>query len=449
MKKWQDNKKVHNKLWGSVYDIALSESAKKKDFLQAWEEINVQELMQSSLGRDANRVPYVIDGSPKFGNLVDCLHIKIGVLFNRILSNLEFAPELIVDLGSGWGRNSLYISKFLNREYNFLSCELSDAGRECTDHLAQVYDLPIKTLPFNYYDNSSLLEYFSKNTYQRVLFFSNHSIEQIQKLEENFFTSILDLPIEQMKFVHIEPIDWQILNNPKNTDSHYNENLYSTLCDLRDARQIKINIIKPSYFGLKHTNTGSLLEWEKMNSTYKISNFFKENPVSDGDTVFSLETSLSNGPKSGAYTIQEYITMKKIRLSSPTSGDRTICGMLRNVNVLSGYQSEKKITQMIATVNNAVLKLREYKQDFDKNWWNNRKDTVLDKNNNVRSNFSPEKLKQAIELIELQDHSLYNSYRDLHNKTNDENIKKFILECVYYTHRINEKLLEYESQKAQ
>ena len=186
-----------------------------------------------------------------------------------------------------------------------------------------------------------------------------------------------------------------------------------------------------------------------MNSTYKISNFFKENPVSDGDTVFSLETSLSNGPKSGAYTIQEYITMKKIRLSSPTSGDRTICGMLRNVNVLSGYQSEKKITQMIATVNNAVLKLREYKQDFDKNWWNNRKDTVLDKNNNVRSNFSPEKLKQAIELIELRDHSLYNSYRDLHNKTNDENIKKFILECVYYTHRINEKLLEYESQKAQ
>jgi len=303
MKNWQDNKKVHNKLWDSVYDLARAEADGNPDFLEAWENINVKELMRGSLGEqllrsirgpgavaddgtvhsfstttaipwNPDRTPYIIDGAHKFGTLLDCIHIKMGIFFERILANLDFEPELIVDLGSGWGRNSLYFSKYLNKEYNFLCCELSDSGRKCADYLAKIYDLPIEALPFNYHDNTSLLEYFSKNNFSRVLFYSIHSIEQIQKIEKSFFTSILDLPIEKVKFIHIEPIDWQILGLPKSTAGaapHYNENLYSILEELEDEGSIKISIVKPSFFGLKHTNTGALLEWEKISSNYALS----------------------------------------------------------------------------------------------------------------------------------------------------------------------------------
>ena len=34
---------------------------------------------------------------------------------------------------------------------------------------------------------------------------------------------------------------------------------------------MKISIVKPSFFGLKYTNTGALLEWEKISSNYALS----------------------------------------------------------------------------------------------------------------------------------------------------------------------------------
>ena len=43
---------------------------------------------------------------------------------------------------------------------------------------------------------------------------------------------------------------------------------------------------------------------------------------------------------------------------------------------------------------------------------------------------------------------VFTSFYELYTGIEDENVKNFILESIYYTHRINEKLIEYEKEEA-
>ena len=130
---------------------------------------------------------------------------------------------------------------------------------------------------------------------------------------------------------------------------------------------------------------------------------------------------------------------KNVRQSALIVGNRTVCQMLRNVNFLMQYKYENLITKIILYVNDAVLKLRKYKNDFDKNWWNNK--TAINFN---RSNFNEYYKELALEFMVIE-HPVFTFYNQLYNiNINDDNIQRFILECIYYTYKINLKLLEYE-----
>lgn len=65
--------------------------------------------------------------------------------------------------------------------------------------------------------------------------------------------------------------------------------------------------------------------------------------------------------------LKNFNITKNVRQSELIVGNRTVCQMLRNVNFLMKYKYENLITKIILYVNDAVLKLREYKNDFDKN----------------------------------------------------------------------------------
>ena len=77
-------------------------------------------------------------------------------------------------------------------------------------------------------------------------------------------------------------------------------------------------------------------------------------------------------------------------------GDRTVCQMLRNINVLTQYKYENIIIVLIKYVNDAVLKLREYKKNFNNNWWNN-KNSI----NYNRSNFDTYYLSISKNLLNI------------------------------------------------
>lgn len=140
-----------------------------------------------------------------------------------------------------------------------------------------------------------------------------------------------------------------------------------------------------------------------------------------------------------ANVLNKFGTEKCVRQEQVQQGDRTVCQMLRNVNVLTGCEYELQITSLIKYINDAVLMLREYKTDFDKNWWDNKGDISFS-----RSTFDPHYLQMSKELLSL-DHPLFNDLSRLYNHVDDPNTKNFVLESVYYTYKINLKLSEYET----
>lgn len=153
----------------------------------------------------------------------------------------------------------------------------------------------------------------------------------------------------------------------------------------------------------------------------KLSQYFQNN---------KLETDKSK--------IEEFKKNKNVRLTQLVNGDRTVCQMLRNINVLTKYVHEDTITIIIKYINNAVLKLREYKNNFDKDWWFNKSNIEFN-----RSIFDPYFLEISKKTI-LIDHELFLKFNFLYNLL-DNNEKNLLLECVYYTNKINLKLCEYEN----
>jgi len=180
-----------------------------------------------------------------------------------------------------------------------------------------------------------------------------------------------------------------------------------------------------------------------MNKNYKLSKFFTENKVSTSGEVFSLPSNAPGALPGGFYKTADYCKAKHIRAGGVQSGNRTICSMLRTVNFLTKYMYEDRITKITAVINNSVLQLRKYKLDFDSGWWNNSSDSPDITTSFTRSKFSGEKAELAKNLIKLE-HDIFQNFMYLYDECEDENVKPFLLECVYYTHRINEKLVGYE-----
>jgi len=264
MRNWKENKEVHDVYWGSVFNRVKKEIANYDNFNDLWKVINMAELKSCAIGRSPYRVPYVAGGKKLYATLEACLKMKIDNLCSIVERNTTPTTELIVDLGSGWGRNSLYLANKLQGKHKFLACELSTSGQDCTRFLKNHYDLPVDVLSFNYYDNSTLLSYLDEGKFKEVTLFSNHSIEQIPTIGEEFFTTLLSADTPKMKFAHLEPVSWQVASRPKDTDPRYNDDLLSVLKGLEEQNMIDITNIEADYFGLKHTNVAALIEWKKM-----------------------------------------------------------------------------------------------------------------------------------------------------------------------------------------
>ena len=263
MKNWKDNKRVHDGVWGKVYEHAQEQIAAGKTVLEAWTNTNLYEMQTSALGRDMRNIPYIVRDKLYFAPAEEYLQIKLGVLTEAVMSRLSSDTDLIVDLGSGWGRNSIYLSHFFGDAYDFLACELSDSGRLCTDHFIETFGLPITTLPFNYYDNLTLRERLIEKEYQKVVFFSSYSIEQITTIGNTFFISLLKLPIPQMDFVHLEPVSWQLLGTPKNTSDYYNEDLVQVIRQLEEDQLATVRQMEPNHYGHRQEFAASLITWSK------------------------------------------------------------------------------------------------------------------------------------------------------------------------------------------
>lgn len=159
-----------------------------------------------SVPKDENGVPrrtlVAVDGKYRF---VPPNFVK-ETLLATVLANLTEETEVVVELGSGWGRNLFNVYLRCRRgDLRFVACEPADAGRRATELLCSLDDgIPFAVHPFTYMEpDLSFLE-----GGPNVLFFTNHSIEQVTRLNPRVYDLMLERTA-RCTCVHAEPIGWQ------------------------------------------------------------------------------------------------------------------------------------------------------------------------------------------------------------------------------------------------
>ena len=260
MEKWQDNKQIHDAYWGKVLDNVKSKSSNYTDVKSEWAGTFKYEV------GGKNDFQYILDGKTIQGDFNKYIADKNKYVQDRLNKHVTSTTDVIIDLGAGWGRQSIRMA-YDNPSYNILTGELSDTGRQVTNHFKDKYSLNIETFPFNWCEYDSFIELLSNKNYNEIVILTSNTIEQIGHIDIEFFRALLALPIDKVKCIHIEPVGFQYDNKPFPFNNHYNRNLKSVLDMLEINNEIKVTDVIRKYYGHTVNETGqhnTLIEWEKL-----------------------------------------------------------------------------------------------------------------------------------------------------------------------------------------
>jgi hypothetical protein len=181
-------------------------------------------------------------------------------------------PDLIVELGAGWGRNlfDLWLSGG-PRDARYAALEFTASGRDATGLLGEFEaGLRLEVHPFDYYAP----DLAAVTSGRRVLVFTVFSIDQIPTMSAAMIEATLHLGAEVWG-VHFEPFGWQcrdelgrsdlVGSSPTYAARHdYNRNFWPVMRELEQRGVIAIERVDPELYGANPDNAASLLLWRKV-----------------------------------------------------------------------------------------------------------------------------------------------------------------------------------------
>jgi len=205
-------------------------------------------------GDDANTIQEaIVDGrqvhSPRSVTFGGFQHF----VTEATLSACDPEPELVVELGSGWGRNLFAIwlaggppgAMYVGAEY-------TGAGRAAAARIAALEPaLRFESIPFDYHspDLSALPRV------GRAVVITVHSVEQIPHVRQEVIESIRGLAAD-VECLHFEPVGWQVGDadragsSQEYAEAHdYNRNLVSLLRKAETREEIEIVAVDPEVVG--------------------------------------------------------------------------------------------------------------------------------------------------------------------------------------------------------
>ena len=148
--------------------------------------------------------------------------------FNQILAvvvqHCDDGVKAIVELGAGYGRNLIELRHHLRRpDLALIGAEYTQSGRDAMEFFnASFPDLsPIQTA----FTDHHLASFPFVPGRDKVLVFSCHSLEQVEKLPLDFFVN-LAASAEDITGVHIEPFGFQAVPRSAWNRSHYDHNAF-------------------------------------------------------------------------------------------------------------------------------------------------------------------------------------------------------------------------------
>jgi hypothetical protein len=186
------------------------------------------------------------------------------LVVETLLEACEPAPELVVELGAGWGRNlcSLWLAG-APREARYVAAEYTDAGRRAAERLAALEpELRLESHPFDF----TSADLSALGRVERALVFSVHAIEQVPHVERPLFDAVRGLAQEVTCF-HFEPVGWQCEgeregSSAEHAEKHdYNRNLVPVLREEEAAGLLELTELRPDVLGVTPFNATTLIGW--------------------------------------------------------------------------------------------------------------------------------------------------------------------------------------------
>jgi hypothetical protein len=204
------------------------------------------------------------------------LQKKYFILSRKYIEDLIKSNEydLVIELGSGWGRNIFYyLSQDIPNNVNIVSGEYTDEGCEIQKYINNKFfkNNKLNVFKFDYNDSTDFFKKIKEQyKFKNVLVYSFWSIEQVTYIKENFLENLLNL-CKNIRCVNIEPIGWQISvtsimkENKTGGRSYYNKNYCKLLKNLELENKIKISNVIPNFFVFDTLEVyGSLIDWQKI-----------------------------------------------------------------------------------------------------------------------------------------------------------------------------------------
>ena len=179
--------------------------------------------------------------------------------------------DLIIELGSGWGRNIFYyLSKYDLSNINIISGEYTESGCEAQKFIKNKFynKNNLEIYNFDYNNSDDFFKNINKK-YKNILVLTFWSIEQVTNLNDTFFKNILSIG-DNITCIHIEPVGWQVSENSLMKENksgyrhYYNKNLFNKLKELENNNIIEINKIILDFHNLGDAGScGTLIKWTK------------------------------------------------------------------------------------------------------------------------------------------------------------------------------------------
>ena len=243
------NKKSHNRYWGKLYSFLLKN--KFSSIETAWKSVFSYEFQNPST------ISFINNGKKVEMPFNDYLEVKNKHIINQFESIInENQVDAIFDLGSGWSRNSITLSRKF-KHIKIFSGEFSEGGRKVANHLINEFGLDnLQTFKFDWNNPHSLFDIVLTQNLKTIILFSNCSIEQIPKLKKTFFNSLIKLKELNFFAIHNEPVGWQLIGSSKPFKENYNSNFIQIVKKLSEEDKIANLHFEKNTFGHKNTKVG-------------------------------------------------------------------------------------------------------------------------------------------------------------------------------------------------
>ncbi|MSO85358.1 MAG: hypothetical protein EXR02_03185 [Rhodospirillales bacterium] len=175
--------------------------------------------------------------------------------------------DTIVELGSGFGHNLIEIY-FRGGPANarYVGAEYTSTGRALMERFFKLEPkLPFATA---FFDHRKPDLSFLKGV-RKVLLFTNHSIEQVDRLPDDYF-DVLAACAPEVVAVHFEPFGLQCPPQWTGSRKHreyiernnYNRNMIETLRAAEKRRRLKVRWLAPDVIEPRDGNPTSIVLWD-------------------------------------------------------------------------------------------------------------------------------------------------------------------------------------------